>query len=120
MQSGWAGSRNHLDALAGCNLNWLAPGWLDMIWMGSPSGSWTRSRQAGSRMSGADRDRLALDWLDTIWTGSAGWTESGCNLDWLALEFLETIEMGGRASSQLARHGQDRLALGQLNMIWTG
>ena len=41
-------------------------------------------------------------------------------MDGLALEFLETIETGGRASSLLAGHGQDRLALGQLNMIWTG
>jgi hypothetical protein len=60
--------------LAGCDLDGLAPGWLDMIWTGSPSGSWTRSGQAASRMSGTDRDGLALYWLDTIWTGSAGWT----------------------------------------------
>jgi hypothetical protein len=105
--------------LAECDLDGLAPGWQDMIWTGLPSGSWMRSGQAGSRISGANRDGLSLYWLDTIWTGQAGWTYSGCDLDGLGLECLQTIEMGGRASSLLAGHSQDRLALGQLIMIWT-
>jgi len=74
--------------LAGCDLDGLAPGWLDMIWTGSPSGSWMQSGQAGSQMYGADRDGHVLYWLDTICTGSAHWTLSGRDLEGLALEYL--------------------------------
>ena len=71
-------------------------------------------------LAGRDLDGLALEFLETIETG-------GCALDRLAICGLETIEMGrlsacwirfGRASCLLAGHGQDRLALGQLEMIW--
>jgi hypothetical protein len=120
MQSGWAGPQlagNDLDTLAGCDLDGLAASCLDMNWMGSPSRSWM---QAGFQMPGADQDGLAFYWVDTIGMGMVGWMWSGCDLDWLPCQCLETIERGGWAISLLAGHGQDRLALGQLNMIWTG
>ena len=44
----------YIDALAGCDLDGLASGWLDMIWTGS---------------GGRDLDRLALECLEPIETG---------------------------------------------------
>jgi hypothetical protein len=71
-------------------------------------------------MSGADGEEIARYWPDTIWTGSAGCTWAECNPHRLAVESLETFEMVGRTSSLLAGYDHDRLALGQLNMMWMG
>jgi hypothetical protein len=83
----------------------LSTGWIEFGWV---------------RLARRDLDGLMLEFLETIETG-------GCAPDRLAICRLETIKMGylsarwirfGRASSLLAKHGQDRLALVQREMIW--
>jgi len=52
--------------MAGCDLDGLASGWVDLIWTGSPTG-------------GRDLDRLALECVEPIKTGffSTGWIHFG-------------------------------------------
>jgi len=71
-------------------------GWLEVIWMNWISNFWRRSRRGGAL------DRLPICRLEAFEMGrpSACWVRFGL------------------ASSLLAGHGQDRMAVGQLEMIW--
>jgi len=93
--------------LAGCDLDGLAPGWLDMIWTGLP-------------VVGRDLDRLAVECLEPIETGllSTGWIQFGRIR--LAGRDLDVIWTGWLSNIWRRSRRVDGLALCWLDMVKIG